>query len=61
MDKKPSGKWLIGSHLKQDTDAEIHEWLREINDTFPGVIYGHRANGQVGFLHTSGQEEGEVN
>lgn len=40
-----TNRFLLPSHLKEDTDAEIHKGLGEINDTLPGIIYGHRADG----------------
>ena len=36
--------------LEEDTDTEIHEWLREVNHLLPYVVDGQRRNGEVGVL-----------
>jgi hypothetical protein len=38
------------TYFEQDTDAKVHERFGEIDHTFPGIVDGHGADGQVGFL-----------
>lgn len=32
------------TYLEQNADAEIHERLRKVNNTFPCIVDGHRGN-----------------
>ncbi len=41
--------WILG-RLEQDGDAQVHEWLGEVDDRLPGVVDGHGGDGQVGAL-----------
>jgi hypothetical protein len=38
------------AYLKQDTDAKVHEWFREVNNTLSSVVDRHRSHRQVRFL-----------
>jgi hypothetical protein len=38
------------AYLEEDTDTQIHEWLREINDALARIVDGHRADGEIRFL-----------
>lgn len=40
-------KLFFITHLKQNANAKVHEWLGKIYDALAGVIYGHRSYGQI--------------
>ena len=42
------------THLKQNSDTEIHEWLGEIYHALPSVIDRHGCDGQVRSLWAKG-------
>lgn len=46
---------ITATHLKQNSDTEIHERLGEIYHALPSVIDRHRRNSQVRSLWAKGK------